>query len=472
VVALYASAAGVAEQLSRTSLREIHEPRSKFAMWRSTLALVEESPWVGVGRGGFESSFTRVHPASAFSTFSHTENEYLQAVVDWGIPAAVLLGIAVLALAVAALRRWRDGPLAAAALGAMAVVALQSNFDFGLELLGVAVPVTAITATVTWVPIREATGSGLVVVRWFRAAHVLALVAGAFLLTTSSTASIAEDHEALRADPDLSLTDLADPVERHPLDYYNYALAAQRMERDGSRRSITFLNHALTLHPTHPGLHVRAAQMLYAAGHVEQSTIEYAAALNASTRRRELIEEIVKRFPVQLAARAIPIDDLRTDEYFRVLVQDLKRADIATKWLMRSLEIRPDNLRVCERLFELAVHQADITIAETVSRRCPHFEPTQAARVHLARTLDERGHHAEAIRLLGDVASWRGHMNDKIGAWLVTCDAHASLEQWDDAKRCLSRLEASGMITPERMTEISSRLVKLKAWRDASTPVP
>src|SRR6185369_6190725 len=112
-------------------------------------------PWVGVGRGAFEAAFTRVHPASGLASYSHLENEYLQAVVDWGVIGALALGLLAIWVAVAAVKRWRDGPLAAGALGALTVVAIQSNVDFGVEFLGLAAPMTAVAAALTYVPLRE-----------------------------------------------------------------------------------------------------------------------------------------------------------------------------------------------------------------------------------------------------------------------------------------------------------------------------
>src|SRR5690606_33741716 len=98
----------------------------------STTSLVEESPWAGIGRGAFEPVFTRVHPGAAFHSFSHVENEYLQAVVEWGIPGSVFLFLSALWFGITAARRWHQGPLAAGALGAITAVALQSTVDFGV----------------------------------------------------------------------------------------------------------------------------------------------------------------------------------------------------------------------------------------------------------------------------------------------------------------------------------------------------
>ena len=52
------------------------------------------------------------------------------------------------------------------------------------------------------------------------------------------------------------MDELRAAAERHPLDYYVYAQASQQLARTGNRvEAIKLLNHALRLHPTHPGLH-------------------------------------------------------------------------------------------------------------------------------------------------------------------------------------------------------------------------
>ncbi|HET9621098.1 MAG TPA: O-antigen ligase family protein, partial [Kofleriaceae bacterium] len=87
-VAVYTSAGRVADQLDNTTVVELNQPLSKYEAWRSSFDLVAEAPWLGIGRGAFEPAFTRVHDASAYITFSHLENEYIQIIVEWGVPGA------------------------------------------------------------------------------------------------------------------------------------------------------------------------------------------------------------------------------------------------------------------------------------------------------------------------------------------------------------------------------------------------
>jgi O-antigen ligase len=227
VLVIWSNAGNVERQLSQLSFDEVHYSRSKFAAWRSAAQLIGEQPWLGVGRGGFEASFTRVHEASGLATYSHLENEYLQAVVDWGVPGALVLAAIAVWFLYHAVRRWRDSSLAAGVLGAMTAVAAQSNVDFGLEFLGLAAPMTALAATVCYVPLREASSPRRA--RTLRLAHATALLTCAALLLSTHTTTLDEDRQALAKHA--SIARARESATRHPLDYYAYAVAADLMSR-------------------------------------------------------------------------------------------------------------------------------------------------------------------------------------------------------------------------------------------------
>ena len=213
-LAVYSSAGGVAEQLGRTSLVELGHPASKFAAWKASAQLMRESPWVGVGRGAVEPVFTHAFPSSAQVTFGHLENEYIEAVVEWGIPVALALALVLGWCIVTGLRKWRDGPLAAAAIGGMAGVMFQSSVDFGVELLGVAVPVTIVASTLQLVRLREVSRLGPL--RVVRAVIILALATSALALVSDRTSTLEEDHRALMAGNYKTLDQLATVIDRHP----------------------------------------------------------------------------------------------------------------------------------------------------------------------------------------------------------------------------------------------------------------
>lgn len=452
VLVIYSNAGNVERQLSELSFDEVHYSRSKFAAWRSAATLVEESPWLGAGRGAFEAVFTRVHEASGLATYVYLENEYLQALVDWGIPGSIVLVIIFLWLAYLLAHRWRDGALAAGALGALVAVAMQSNVDFGLQFVGLAAPVTAVAATLAYVPLREARRPRFV--RGLRVAHALALVVGALVLFSSITTTLDEDRRAIASEP--TLDRVRESVRRHPLDYYGYAVAADLLNRQKDPRAIRLLNHAMALHPTHPQLHRMAARMLHAQGFVSQSTIEYAAALRATPNPRQLLTEIVARFPPEEAATAIPVDYSQPHVIMSNLTE-LKATAVARIWLTRVLDFGRNVSRACGLMFKLA-EAGDAEAANVCGRRCVEFLPDYQSRVTLAKQLAAKLNYGGAIQLLHDVEMWQARRDEKVDAWLLLCDAHRALGHSDDAKKCLRRLDASSDMYNERRAEILQRL--------------
>jgi hypothetical protein len=450
VVAAYVGAGAVIHQLEDTSLREIHNAHSKFAAWQSAYTLVEESPWVGVGRGAFESTFTRVHPESAFGTFSHPENEAVQAVVEWGIPATIVLGLLAAQLLSRSVRRWRDGPLAAGAFGVLAAVAFQSNFDFGMELLGLAVPVTVALATLSYVPLVELSAQSLFRARLIRALCVAALVGLATLLITSRTTTIEEDHIAIRS---ASTGRIRESIERHPLDYYSYASLADVMIHAGDPDAVRLLNHAMRLHPTHAGLHRLAAQLLIRANRIGQATSEFTTALRYSIDPQPVLAEMFALLSVEDTARAIPLE-FEIDKTVRIF-QAPKRLDVALRWLDRVLANKV-SLHAADAMYSVALEHKDHEAAERAARVRCQIVPSTPCTLALARVLAVGRKHAEIVQQLKDVATWSGHRDERIEAWFLLCDAQLALGNASETTSCLRRLVASGLV-PSDAPELRRR---------------
>ncbi len=466
VVAVYLGASSVMQQLENTSLQEVHTSTSKFAAWRSTIDLIEDAPWTGVGRGAFETTFTRVHPASAISTFSNPENEGLQAIVEWGIPAALVLGLLGAWFLLRALRRWNDGPLAAGALGALVVVLFQSNFDFGMELLGLAVPVTVLAATLGYVPLSEASSRHLSRLRIVRGLLAVVVVIGGALLLTRFTSVVHEDHVDLRGTP--SHSEIVRAIETHPQDYFAYALLARERLKAGDPTAIRTLNHALRLHPTHPGLHWMAAQLLVKAKLYSQAELEYAIAIRHSPDPRALLTEITKVLDVPRASRAIPTE-LRIDTTVSTLTA-LQHTDIAMLWLERVMTVT-DDLRAAEALYALALQTKAYGRAESALRKRCTIIPSKRCMLDLANVLSLQDKHADVIALLADVQTWRGRVDDQLPAWLLLCDSRTKLAQYSDARDCLRRLDVSGLLKPGE-PDVLRRVDAIRQLEQGSASVP
>lgn len=464
-IAVYLGAGSVMQQLETTTLDEIQSPRSKFAAWKSSLELVEDSPVFGVGRGAFETTFTRVHPASAFATFSHAENEAVQVVVDWGIGGALLvLGLGGWTMLLA-IRRWRDGPLAAGALGGLATIAFQSNFDFGLELLGLAVPVTILAATLTYGGLAEVSQKRLPQLRALRVAHGLAVLLGAILLLGSSTRTVEEDHHLLRAKPERAV--VLDAIAAHPLDYYGFAILAEDMLRAEDANAVRVLNHAMRLHPTHAGLHWVAARMLMRANRPSQAEAEYSTALRFSVDPRPVIRELAAVLPVHRAATALPVD-----LSLNIVLPTLGPLSAVTlAWLERVVD-HGTYPKAIEALQTVALRQKNYPAAERAVRKKCQPPPTPGCKLELASVLQQAGRYDAMIVELADVATWRSRGDERRLGWLMLCDAHTRRGGGGEATECLRRLEASGLVRPDDPDVLKRRDALRSLFPAAPSSVP
>ena len=443
VTAVNLGAGTVMQQIENTSLHELDATTSKYAAWRSSTALVVDAPWTGVGRGGFETAFTRVHAASGFATFSHPENEFVQAVTEWGVPMTLVFGLMAAWMLIRGLRRWNDGPLAAGALGGISVVLFQSNFDFGIELLGLALPVTLLASTVTYAPLREVAPTRRPGVLAYRLAFACTLLAGAALLLADLTRSPGEDHQRLIGRP--SRATIEGAITRHPLDYLPYGALAERLARENHPRAVLVLNHALRLHPTHPGLHRLAGRLLVRMRFGVQARAEYALAIRYSQDPRSVTEEVLARFSAdEVAAMISP--DLNTQRTFQLL-EMLGRVDIGMMWLRRIVETT-HNLRAADLLYSVAMREKNYAMAEAAARdRCRQL-PSPACELDLARVLGLLEQPGKIVDQLADVEQWTGRVDHKVAGWLMRCDAMIALARRDEAKECLRRLDTSGLVSP------------------------
>ena len=441
-IAVYLGAGSVMHQLETTTLDEIHSPRSKFAAWKSSLELVDDSPVFGVGRGAFETTFTRVHPASAFATFSHAENEGIQVLVEWGVGGALLVVVLGGWTMLLAIRRWSDGPLAAGALGGLASVAVQSNFDFGMELLGLAVPLTILVATLTYGGLTEVPRRRLRKVRALRAAHGTAILVGAVVLLGGMTRSVEEDHGVLRAKPARAV--VLDSIARHPLDYYGFAILAEDLLRAEDPDAVRVLNHAMRLHPTHAGLHWVAARMLMRAKRLSQAEAEYSTAVRFSADPRPVIRELTSVLPVHRAATALPVD-----LSLNIVLPTLGPLSVVTlAWLERVVD-HGTYPKAVDALYSVALRQKNYRAAERAARRKCQITPTLACRLELVHVLQLDGRNEAIIAELADVRTWTGRADERRLGWLTLCDAHARQRNTEEATECLRQLEISGLAPPD-----------------------
>ncbi len=447
----------VQQELEHTRLDELSDPRSKYEAWRSAITLIEEAPVLGVGRGAFQSAFSRVHPQSSQVTFSHLENEYLQAVVDWGLLGGIALAIALGLAVILAVRRWKDGPLTAAAIGALTGVGVQSLVDFGLELPGIAVPTLLIASTLLHVPLVETSRKRKR--RVGRIAAVLATLAVGALAATPLARTLANDHAILREGSSLVKAKAA--FARHPLDYLAAAHIATASPEP--RQRIAYLNHALRLHPTHSGLHRIIGAWLAGSGHLSQAAIEYKVALSGSDAPEALVDEIVTRFPrAEDAAKALPGSHRMWQRIVKSLT-DRKRPDIALLYMSQVVDSRPEvEPRVWRTLFNLALQQGDLVVASRAERQLLKVEAGLANTLRLAQLQIRLLKYDDALATLARANAQEVSSSEHVDTRLLVCEIHVTRIDWIKARDCFNAVRLGPSVTLAVRRRIHARLAAVE----------
>lgn len=396
------AARDVAMELHDTRVSELAEPTSKFQVWSTAAPMAIEHRWLGVGRGAFEPVFAR-HTAVGELTYSHAENSYLQGLLDWGVPVALGLGLALVALGRAALSRWRHGPLDAGALGGLAAIAIHDLADFSLELPAVAMTTIAIAALVA--PVRLGTDDRKAPVdRRVRIARgaALALAAVIALLAASPLGRAARvDRAALPSTPGPATVAAARAVlARHPSDGLAAGQVAAALFAERDPRALPMMRRALFLRPAHGGLHLLAARMLLRSQRASQAAPEYARAIALAPDADPIVGEVVTRLPLAAdAARALPLE---ARQVWRVCTSLANRGrhDVILAYTARllALELAPFEASLNRAWAALALAQYRDALA--AADRAHLLRPSTLTALARARALHGLERTAEAIAQL------------------------------------------------------------------------
>jgi O-antigen ligase len=120
-----------------SSAEEVSD-QDRLQVWKETLGLIQEFPWVGSGLGTYESVFLRHKQIGEMLRDNYAHNDYLQGLAELGFPGfalvATFLSLALVkaasAISTAASPSVRC--LAVACLGSMSAILLHSVADFNL----------------------------------------------------------------------------------------------------------------------------------------------------------------------------------------------------------------------------------------------------------------------------------------------------------------------------------------------------
>ncbi len=390
------TAGDVARELEATTLDELSDPFSKYQVWVASGDLVADNHWLGVGKGGFEAAFTPLGPG--LRTYSHAENSYLQAVLDFGLPGAAALALALLAAGRSAARRWRNGPLDGAALAALAALMNHDLADFALDLPAVILHAIAIAALL--LPERLGTaleGSGarpsaaaprLIATR----AAALAVGAAVVLLAMTSLGAPARDDAAdvaATSEPRQRLPQAQAAWARHPADALLAGRTAEALFALQDPRAVAVVNRALSRSPRHSGLHHLAARMLARSQRPAQSASSFAEAVRWATDIGPIVDDVRATFPAPAdTAAALPADPR---QMWRVLAALDRTTAAALAYARRVAEAFPRDATVQAQLADVALAHRDGDTAHAAALVAWEVDPTARHATLLGRALAARG---------------------------------------------------------------------------------
>jgi O-antigen ligase len=292
----------------------------KVLGFRGALALIQDNPWFGVGRGAFDGAFQpyRGVRGDASTVFVHAENLVLDWVSEWGAPvglfALVACGYFVTRLGA---RAARDPEFLGVVL-AVGAVLLQSQVDFGLEVFGLAAPF--------WVLLSLGENgydrTGVRGAFWHRLLPVGAAVAAMLVVVATRAQPLHLERRALKerftslgvANETAVATlqrELRAAILRHPGDGY-LPLLGGYLAGQLKQNTLTWLGRALERNPTSGRANLALAEALGAAGHRSQALIHLrlAGAYDYSLADRARDIAVALEPSVEALARGFPRDSI------------------------------------------------------------------------------------------------------------------------------------------------------------------
>ncbi|MGA9525857.1 MAG: O-antigen ligase family protein [Myxococcaceae bacterium] len=260
---------------------------SKIELWPAFFDAVKAYPLAGMGRGAFESAFTRFQVEGSSGIFTHPENVVLQLMAEFGLVPGLLLMLGAGVALFSAMRRVELDTVEASALAGIVGGLLHDVFDFATELPPTALGLVMLLGILGRAHHAgsERRGVSTVGVRVLPTAIGGAVVAAlAFVALIPGRYSLAEDEAALAeviaqgASPQQALAAALPLIERHPADY---ALPGMLAGVYGASRSVppdqalALANRTFFLRPLDAEAHRTAARALLRMKRRSQAMLEY-----------------------------------------------------------------------------------------------------------------------------------------------------------------------------------------------------
>jgi O-antigen ligase len=122
---------------------------NRLAIWRDTLALIHQHPFLGTGLGTFSVAYTSVQSVFLNLLVDHAHCDYLEVVSELGLPGGLLMFASIFWILARAVRRYRgmedrfEAAVCLGSIGSIAAILVHSLADFNLYI-----PANALVFTV------------------------------------------------------------------------------------------------------------------------------------------------------------------------------------------------------------------------------------------------------------------------------------------------------------------------------------
>jgi tetratricopeptide (TPR) repeat protein len=271
-------------------LRSIQPTETSFKvnLWPMGVRVIRDFPLTGVGRGAFATVFQAYRHDFDLVTFTHLENEWLQPLIDLGIPVGLLLLGTLMWAWFTAARRTTSVTEVSLLVGMLAL-AVQLGFDFSVEILGVGVPLSVSLGLLLSHRAR------LALPITARLGFVLVVFAAALLHVQAFREAERRLRDLGSAPIDLIADRGSDVVADRPADYLPHLVAGARLAEAGRcKEALPWLRRTELIAPGVPEAHAYAGRCMAREPSSEGAVQEYALAFALG--QRAVLSDAVSRW--------------------------------------------------------------------------------------------------------------------------------------------------------------------------------
>jgi len=423
---------------------ERDDPQSKQFAWRNSIPMIRDFPWLGSGRGAFESAFGRYNTEGGKVTYPWIENTPLQIVIDFGLPVATIALVLLVLSLWSAVKVVRRQPELLGALGGLVALFLHDLADFSFEIPGVMLPALAL-AGVLFAATREGGTSRFSVsprrIQWLWPA---ALVPLALIVPNLRRQNVDDELKALvesHSPPAQIEQRTRALLALHPADYAIPLTAGEILGSSLHQNTLGWINHAMYLSPNHSRPHLLVGVYLARINRKRQALLEFRfAAANNATPHLQIWPLSLELFPNLDDLQYIVGDDAALANSLSKFLGNHNQRSLAKGITQHALRSDANNIRAMQDYLYyelgatpypgamqfltklLALDQTDKTLELAARTQLANSAPTEAAsllervgarnedllslRCKTAIALARAGNAGRARRLMASTQTW------------------------------------------------------------------